>query len=181
MKVGVNNVKKVKDKSVLFELINDEECEEFIQNIENTNNDLKAIIPKKHNLRIIMRLRLCFLKKSPVDAIVEQNPHVQQCMLDPSQQMKKLFMKCSRNGRAQFAVLEMTSMIYHAITASEKLYISYSRCRVQDYITVMRCYNCSGFGHTARDCSAMKNCSQCADNHNESECPRDKVECINCK
>ena len=181
IKVGVNHVKKVKDKSIVVELRNEVDCKEFIQTIEANSSELKAVIAKKYNPRTIVHgIEAMFPEEELVESIIEQNSNIKQCMLDPTQCIKKIFMKRSRDGMSQFAVLEVTPMIYHAVKAGEKLYIGYSRCTVHDRITVMRCYKCFGYRHIAKNCENTQCCPQCADSHDISDCPQHKLQCVNC-
>lgn len=89
-------------------------------------------------------------------------------------------MRRSKNTSTQYAVLEVTPGLYQAAKREGKLYIGFVRCRVQDYIPVVRCYQCLGLGHVSADCQSTKSCSQCVEKHELSSCPRTKIECTNC-
>ena len=179
--VGVKNVKKVKNKSVVLELRNNNECVDFVNSFEQ-DNSFTAIIPKKYNPRIIIHgIDLHFPEEALLAAISEQNPHIKQCLMDTANKMELRFMKASRDGRTKYAVLEVTPTIYQAVMNEAKLYIGYTRCTVRDHLHVIRCFNCLGFGHTSANCNSRKRCSYCAEEHDSTACPRNKMECANCQ
>lgn len=46
---------------------------------------------------------------------------------------------------------------------SNRLYMQWQSCRIQDYRGVTRCYNCQTYGHVAKFCiQKEKTCSFCA-------------------
>lgn len=182
LNVGVNRVKKTRNKSVVIELRNNTECQEFVHRIETSHSNLTAKIPLKRNPRIMIHgIDISFPEDELVDSILHQNPHVSQCIQDPKQELKIQFVRRARDGGTKYAVLEVSPPIYHAAISSEKLYIGYSRCPVKAHVHVIRCYTCSGYGHVAADCRSQKRCSYCSEEHDASECPKQKVECANCK
>ena len=157
LNVGVNRVKKTRNKGVLFELRNQEECANLVNHIQDSNPQLTAIIPKHKNPRLIIHgIEPDFPDADLVKAIIKQNPCVQHCLLEPTQVVEKRVMKRARNGDTQYAVIEVSPTIYHAVKREEKLYIGYKRCSVKDYIPVIRCHNCCGYGHFAADCKTQK-------------------------
>ena len=38
-------------------------------------------------------------------------------------------------------------------------------------ISVMQCYNCQSFGHSAKTCSSKQKCLICGENHSHKGCP----------
>jgi hypothetical protein len=158
LRVGVNNVKKIRNKSVLFELRNKDDCSEFLQTVQNNCANIIAKIPEKRNPRIIIHgIEASFPEEELVEAITEQNPWVKQCLSDPTEQLVKRFIKHSRNGRTQYAVMEVTPKLYRAVMQRGKLYTGYSSCPVKDHIHVVRSHNCSAFGHISADCNSPNN------------------------
>ena len=50
-------------------------------------------------------------------------------------------------------------------------------------ISVMQCYNCQRFGHSAKTCRSKQNCLICGENHSHKGCPSResrKPTCANC-
>lgn len=182
LNVGVIATRKIRNKRVLIELRSAAECVSFQEKIQQCNDNLVINIPRKHNPRIIVHgIDANFPEDELLSAIKEQNPNVAQCLLDTNQSMTKRFMKKAWNGQTQFAVLEVSPMIYRTIMRSAKLFIGYSRCKVNDHFHVIRCHKCSAFGHIAADCRSQLHCPQCSEQHELKDCRNTKTECINCK
>lgn len=182
LRIGINNIKKMRNKSVLFELRNKEECSDFVRSVQEQNKNLVIKIPEKKNPRIIVfGIDSSFPNEELLEAIIEQNPTLKQCQADSNEHVTLRFMKHSRNGQSQFAVLEVTPKFYRAMMSLGKLYIGYMRCPVRDHIHVVRCHQCSAYGHFSSACSSEKRCSHCAGSHDRSDCEKTKTECINCK
>ena len=51
-------------------------------------------------------------------------------------------------------------------------------------ISVMQCYNCQSFGHSAKTCRSKQKCLICGENHSHKGCPSRELRkptCANCK
>lgn len=111
-----------------------------------------------------------------VDSIMTQNDFIKNGSL----KVISMFENKKRKGYHE-AILECDNDNYNAIIENEKLYIGWSRCRVYEYISVMRCFRCCGYNHKAVNCKNKKPCLNCGDEHLAKECPSSESACINCK
>ena len=68
------------------------------------------------------------------------------------------------------------------ILITTKIKIRWKLCKVDDYVTVTRCFNCSRFNHRHRDCKGEETCPLCAGSHKLKERPAEprSYKCINC-
>lgn len=181
LKVGVNRIKKIRTKGVVLELRNEEECKIMVSSIENSNHQLKAYIPRKRNPRVIIHgIEVNFPDNELIESIVEQNPSIKQA-LTGDDDMRLLFARKTRNGNAKYAVVEVTPAIYRNLMNCVKIYVGFSSCKVKEYVSVIRCYKCLGFGHFSTDCNKEQCCSHCSEVHGVNSCPRTRIECVNCK
>ena len=51
-------------------------------------------------------------------------------------------------------------------------------------VSVMQCFNCQSFGHSAKNCRSKQKCSICGESHSHKGCPNKearKPKCANCK
>jgi len=55
-------------------------------------------------------------------------------------------------------------------------------CNVEDYVSVNRCFKCSGYNHRHTECKSEETCPLCAGKHKLKECtaPRSEYKCMNC-
>ena len=63
-----------------------------------------------------------------------------------------------------------------------KIKLQWTICKVDDYISITRCFKCSGYNHRHRDCNCEEACPLCAGNHRMQECttPRSHYRSANC-
>lgn len=56
-------------------------------------------------------------------------------------------------------------------------------CRIDDYMVAKRCFKCSIFNHTHKECKGTEACPLCTGNHKLKACTTPKTEhkCINCQ
>ena len=98
-------------------------------------------------------------------------------------------MKSRRDGRSlqMFQIelsdpAEVEAIISNKITCPQTEIIF----KVEEFrapISVLQCYNCQNFGHSAKNCKAKIKCVICGEGHSHKECPnREKQpKCANCK
>ena len=51
-----------------------------------------------------------------------------------------------------------------------KVKLGWLICKIEDYLSVNRCFKCSRFNHSARDCRGEETCPLCADRHRLRDC-----------
>lgn len=79
-------------------------------------------------------------------------------------------------------VVEVSSSIRKVLRENGRIYIRYSACRFADYVRILQCYRCLGFGHMAAGCKVQPVCGHCAENHEMKACRRRDLppKCGNC-
>lgn len=58
--------------------------------------------------------------------------------------------------------------------------LGWRKCRVYDFVSVLRCFKCWGFNHLAKYCKKEEVCQFCAGNHNGKDCNSTSKCCVNC-
>lgn len=78
------------------------------------------------------------------------------------------------------AVIQLDSVTYGRAISAGRLFVGYDCCVVYDALDLVRCYNCSGFGHVSGNCKAKPACPRCSENHLVNDCTAQSLKCINC-
>lgn len=177
LEVGINEVRNAKEGGVVIK------C-----NSKTEVNKVKTIIEKKLG------------KTYNIDAPELKNPTVK--IVDIEKEMTEdelltylkkqnfflnhdslsLTVKVFKKMKTKFmAILECDPESYQRIMKERFLYLDWARCRVFEYVSVLRCFGCGGFGHKKEQCSSVSRCLKCAvSDHTSDQCNSDIVKCINC-
>lgn len=75
-----------------------------------------------------------------------------------------------RDRKVEHWVLECTPEVRDWLTSEGRIYIDWSSCRVKDFLSVTRCYNCQGYGHPSRFCKGKRTCGHCSGDHDRKDC-----------
>lgn len=78
------------------------------------------------------------------------------------------------------AKLVLDSDSFNKIMETSKLRIGWDVCRVYEAFDVVRCFNCSGYHHLAKNCTSTKRCPRCAGEHTSLDCKSTTECCCNC-
>ena len=67
-----------------------------------------------------------------------------------------------------------------ATLGQRKLCIGYVKCKLYEWKSHDRCYNCQEVGHYASSCKNDIACSKCAGKHHSKNCNSVELKCVNC-
>lgn len=102
--------------------------------------------------------------------IITQNPS-RRPEADAALRGLKIVRKIAvRERKVEHWVLECTPEVRDWLTSEGRIYIDWSSCRVKDYLSVTRCYNCQGYGHPSRFCKGKRTCGHCSGDHDRKDC-----------
>lgn len=158
-----------------------------IRDIASRTETLRTAAPKK----ILPKVLIYDLDRQLKDEEISEFICSQNLMehgID-QRQMKDGFKIVYRTGRRDLPtvniVAEVDPKIREILLASGRVFIDYDSCRVVDYLHVTRCFNCQGYGHSAKYCKKQgpEVCSHCGRaGHGFEKCPRrgEKPSCANC-
>lgn len=77
--------------------------------------------------------------------------------------------------------MEVSSEVFRKSMSHGRMYIGW--LKVKEYIDVVRCFKCQGYGHIGKVCNDKKDtCGRCAGAHRTEKCEaeNDKLQCVNC-
>lgn len=109
-----------------------------------------------------------------IQKMVAQNPEVFQTGY--SAEVVSTFK--IKNGFGAKLIIDSDS--FAKIINSSKLRLGWDICRVFEDFDLVRCYNCSGYHHLAKNCTSKKQCPKCAGEHSVLECKSTVERCSKC-
>lgn len=188
-RLKVKDIIKLKDKSVLLNLDSENDVK-LVE--EGIGESLLTVRPGKIAPRIII---FNVPKDLPEDEMMTQLV-IKNCVgigerEELVSEMKTLFRLKAKQGpnakdnNRNHMVLSVSGRIYRAIIGVGRIFIGFNSFRVQEFISLTRCYKCQGFGHTSSVCRREKVvCSFCSgEDHSFKDCPNKAKTpcCVNCK
>ncbi|XP_053683106.1 uncharacterized protein LOC128733501 [Sabethes cyaneus] len=81
---------------------------------------------------------------------------------------------------ATSVIVESDATTFEKLVNLRRVNIGWERCRVREYIDVLRCYRCSEYGHIASSCTKPPCCPKCAGGHERKDCTSVSDKCVNC-
>jgi hypothetical protein len=79
-----------------------------------------------------------------------------------------------------FASLRCDAAAFKAIMSKGRVLVGWDSCRVFEHFSVLRCFKCCGYHHSAKECTNQTACPKCAGDHKSSDCTATELKCANC-
>jgi hypothetical protein len=110
------------------------------------------------------------------DIILAQNPELK---LQEGDILTKFIFETKRNTRN--LVVEMNAQTRTQVLQN-KLNLEWMICKIDDYVSVNRCFRCSCYNHRHTECKSEEACPLWAGKHKLKACTASRTEykCINC-
>jgi hypothetical protein len=88
----------------------------------------------------------------------------------------------SKNENLKHSIFEVIPELRKILIEPKVLNINFMRCNVKDFVSIIRCFNCYGFGHIKSQCKNEKICSICSDDtHSYKDCKSNHKNCTKCQ
>lgn len=129
---------------------------------------------------IIFNVPVDLEKESVKDEILKQNFDT---TLDPPK-IEPIFKVGPRGKPFTHWVIECSPEARKILLQRGTMYIGWNSCKIDERISITKCYKCQGYGHIAPKCNNKIACGFCAKEHDSRSCPDkediDKHRCILC-
>jgi len=192
--VSINRMKCIRNNSLLIECDSKNDCEQLQNTINSKISDIcEAKIPKKSNPRIIVyniynerEQTLDQMKQELQNSIINRNRDISSYLENKNIENEMIFKYFIRSKQQNLnhLVIEVTPELRKVFLNLQKINLLFTRNGVKDFVSITRCFNCLGFGHTKANCSSeQKSCSKCAHSgHSHNECTVSSVhhKYVNC-
>lgn len=176
LKFPIRGVRDAKHGGLIIDCKSNEEMKSFKENLEQklgSNYDVVAPVGHAPKVRII-GLTKELTEDIIMESLVRQNEAI---FSEGTAKIVKVFKAKNSLG----VKLELDGIIFKKITEARRVMIGWDSCVVHEAIEVLRCYNCLGFHHTAKDCKSTKACIKCSQNHISKNCDASIETCVNCE
>lgn len=94
--------------------------------------------------------------------------------------LKIVHVRYNLKNNTSVAFAEVVPVTFHNIMESGRVRLLWQTCKVYEDYNINRCFKCSGFNHSGKNCKKQA-CSKCGSTeHQESECDSVMKKCVNC-
>ena len=178
LKIAVNSLKKRSDGSIQVKCSNSKDGELLKTELDKIFIDKSTINrPSLNKPRLkIIGVENDFDLEEVSAALKNQNSI--EC---ETNDFKVLHIHKLKNKDSKTIYLETSPIIFQRLLARKKVFIGWQRCRIYEDLNINRCFNCNGYGHSAKNCKNGTTCAHCSGDHNTNSCTNKNVaKCINC-
>ncbi|XP_067206978.1 uncharacterized protein [Linepithema humile] len=174
--IRINNIRKTRDNGILIET-EDREDITVIKKMDLDKAELKTETPRKVGPSIII---YDVNKDMTMDEIRKEiwNKNLKRTGLSQEVYDSKINFRVklrNKNPTLTNWVLEVPARIFYILIERKKMYIEWQSHSVKEYVNIVRCFRCFGFGHIANKCtSEHQYCGHCGDKeHIFKDCKKD--------
>jgi hypothetical protein len=154
IKVGINNLKSLRNGKVLIETNTKEKLEMLGKDInEKCGDKLEAHIHKLRNPRlVIINVPEDITTDNLEDTLLAQNPDLDLVKGDIEEKFSHETKKHIRNLMIEVGTQTIKTL------PQKKVRLGWLICKLDDYVVVNRRFKCSRFNHRFRDCRGEETC-----------------------
>lgn len=184
-KIRVRAVRRIHSGGIAVETERKEDLQAFVGSSQLKKAGLSVSLPMQRNPSLIVYdVPKQMSKEEIVSSLREQN------LSDMTQKDMSSAVKVShiagKKGDAVNWVIDVSPLVRKRLKLSGgRVYLGWSACRVQDFVSATRCFKCQKFGHTSKRCKQKDDtCGHCAEKgHTFALCSKKSKPpvCSNCK
>jgi hypothetical protein len=176
--------KKRNPKLVVYDIPEEMTEEEIIEDIITKNKGIKTFLETQTNSRIEDHISCKFKFRRHLNNTNTQrnSQRNHQNPVISSTNSLNLSQETSSNGTNTW-VLEVSPMLRKIMINLNKVFIGFKSCKVRDYLPIVRCHECHGYGHMKKDCNNKDKsvCGHCGGEHRSGDCNTSAQKCcVNC-
>jgi hypothetical protein len=178
IKMGITSLRMLRDGRVMIEPSSKNEIEALGNKIEETCGvELEVNIQKRRNPRLVLLgIPEDITIENIEETLAKQNPE-----LDIKEGDIRAKFCYTTKPETRNLVIEVDSGTRKKLIQA-RIKLGWAISRVDDYTVAERCFRCSRYNHTFRDCKGEETCPLCNGSHKLRDCTATKSEykCINC-
>ncbi|XP_023237466.1 uncharacterized protein LOC111636448 [Centruroides sculpturatus] len=189
LKIKVKSDRQVKGDGICFRTDTHEEAEvlsEAINKLPEISSKVKSKISEGRRPRLILSNVPKSVNETELTSIIiEQNENlpISNDEFIKSTRISTILNRNNAKENCRNIVLSTTPKIRNILVGTKHVAIVWAKIQVNDYIPLVRCFQCCGFNHISTDCTKNQKCSHCNKGHRFGECQRleEPPCCTNCR
>lgn len=172
LKVGIQNLRSTKNGTVIIK------CSTKRDN-EILECSLKDKLKNDYNIETT-KMRKPKIKIANFNEEMTME-NIETCINEQNQLtgVKVTYVKKQKSG-FQTIFCDCSPKAFKKLIDAKKIVIGWQRYPIYENLDIPRCFQCQEFYHKKTDCKNKLACSRCGEEHDETECPRQKKYCVNC-
>ena len=185
--------RKKHDGSVdmLFENFDDAKAAKVVMDKNLANVNVTNPVPNSLKRYNLVGLQFEMKTDEVVNALIDENRHLFDLQKASGSenviQIKDDPTSCIHvhrvddcNSKVMKRVLMSVSGNMLASLGNRKLSLGYVKCKLYNWTSHQRCYDCNEIGHYASKCENPIACSKCSQGHRLKDCKSEVSKCVNC-
>ncbi|XP_023223355.1 uncharacterized protein LOC111624677 [Centruroides sculpturatus] len=190
LKIQVKAIKRVKGDGICFRTNSHKDAETLsnaIEKLPEVSGKIKGKISEGRRPRIILNnVPISVDEPDLIPMVFDQNKALQVVPREEFIQNTRISTVLYRNSakeNCRHIILSTAPRIRDAFVRSKHIAVEWTNIFVNDYIPLVRCYQCCGYNHISTSCPDKQKCSHCAKGHRFADCQRlnQNPTCTNCK
>lgn len=181
LNMDISISRKIKDGDVVLECRNADEPEKLRRQIESKVGDGYEV---KSSKKVYPKMKIVNIPEEVNKECTEIRDKIlcQNGIQSGRSNFHLEVFHLTRGNKEYFsALIEVDMETFEILQRRERINIGLNRCRVFEFINVLKCYRCQGYSHFAKDCREEKDCCpRCGGEHNEKQCKERVFRCVNC-
>ena len=183
--VGVNEIHNKSNGSMILrcETTNqNKNIGEIIKSSLGNDFSVKKVDGKKPKLKIVgvHEDEIKMSDEAIVNAIKKQNCLTEKPEVRSLNVIKRIKKRADHDSTSGTIIVEVDAQTYSEFVEMGKINLGWHKCKVFDYVGVMRCFKCWGFNHISKYCTNEIRCNRCTGQHEGKNCSANQVKCVNC-
>ena len=175
--VNIKKINELNNGNIQIQCENKEEIESLKKEVESKmSNDYTIQSQEKRNPRLkIIGLEQEMEQEELRKVILNQNKYIEDADLKIIV-VKKMKIK-------YMAIVEIDGENFLKIIEKGMLFINFTICPVFEYYDIHRCYKCTGYNHSSKNCTKNQVCMKCGiSSHEAPQCStlKENLICPNC-
>lgn len=179
LKIGIEKIYNLDDGGIKIQCKTEQEANLMKKKAEDTIGNYYNI---KGKIVINPRIKIIGIEEELSEAELKNTLVTENHFITP--EAKIGVMKIKKMKTKYMAIVECDGKTFSKIMENGAVIVKFSVCSVFEHINILRCFRCTGFGHTGKTCTKESVCIKCGSlDHEAMACKTNKenICCPNCK